>query len=350
MGDLSAFSNYEDGGYIQQVKVPETQHYKSLSQTILNPGELAFTDGAKWARGSQLHFALQAIYTFQVRPLAGAHVLPPVTAAYTHSTWCSGVPMCVAGCVAVDAQERYGHLPEPNNEEQAREVVAQARMINDAAKMMNATCASDLVMAVDDLDDDIVFKVALHAAVELQPVATFFGGVAAQEVVKLAGKYQPLDQWLHLDWFEILPSERPTDTAPLGTRYDNQVAVFGKAFQEKLLSSTTFLVGCGALGCEMLKNFALIGIGCGAGGAVHCTDNDVIEISNLNRQFLFRSHNVGKNKSDASAAAAKIMNPALNVKAHSQLVAPNTENYFNDTFWESLTFVTNALDNIKARE
>jgi ubiquitin-activating enzyme E1 len=48
------------------------------------------------------------------------------------------------------------------------------------------------------------------------------------------------------------------------------------------------MIGAGALGCEYLKAFALMGVGCGEGGAVHVTDNDHIEISNLNRQFLFR--------------------------------------------------------------
>lgn len=48
------------------------------------------------------------------------------------------------------------------------------------------------------------------------------------------------------------------------------------------------MVGAGALGCELIKAFALMGIGCGASGIVHCTDNDNIEVSNLNRQFLFR--------------------------------------------------------------
>ena len=34
-------------------------------------------------------------------------------------------------------------------------------------------------------------------------MAAFFGGVVAQEVVKFTGKYQPLKQWLHLDFFEV---------------------------------------------------------------------------------------------------------------------------------------------------
>ena len=48
------------------------------------------------------------------------------------------------------------------------------------------------------------------------------------------------------------------------------------------------MVGAGALGCEYIKAFALMGIGCGPEGKVHCTDNDNIEVRNLNRQFLFR--------------------------------------------------------------
>ena len=51
-------------------------------------------------------------------------------------------------------------------------------------------------------------------------------------------------------------------------------------------------VGCGALGCEYLKGFALMGLGAN-GGVVHVTDMDRIEVSNLNRQFLFRKENVG---------------------------------------------------------
>jgi len=108
-------------------------------------------------------------------------------------------------------------------------------------------------------------------------------------------------------------------------------------------------VGCGALGCEFLKNFALLGVGCGNGGLVTVTDNDRIEVSNLSRQFLFREENVGQPKSIAASNAAKAMNPKLNVKALEILVAPQTESTFNDDFWAMQDFVTNALDNVKAR-
>lgn len=53
--------------------------------------------------------------------------------------------------------------------------------------------------------------------------------------------------------------------------------------QEMLGKQNLFLVGAGAIGCEMLKNWAMMGVGCGEGGHVHVTDMDHIEKSNLSR-------------------------------------------------------------------
>lgn len=61
-----------------------------------------------------------------------------------------------------------------------------------------------------------------------------------------------------------------------------------------LLSFTK--VGAGAIGCELLKNFALIGLGAEEEGHITLTDMDFIEKSNLNRQFLFRSQDIGVRK------------------------------------------------------
>jgi len=216
-------------------------------------------------------------------------------------------------------------------------------------KHLQKVCGADVAAAVDDLDADVIKAYALYAAAELQPLAAFFGGVTAQEVVKACAKFRPVDQWLHFDAFEVLPAAPPAAPAPLDSRYYHQISVFGAEFQEALGKQSTFLVGCGALGCEFLKNFALIGLAAG-GGVIHCTDNDRIEISNLNRQFLFRSHNVGQPKSIAAGNAAKLMNPLLNIHAMEELVHEGTEHIFNDAFWSSLDFITNALDNVKARQ
>jgi ubiquitin-activating enzyme E1 len=71
--------------------------------------------------------------------------------------------------------------------------------------------------------------------------------------------------------------------------------VFGRSLQQQLQGLKLFLVGAGALGCEFLKNFAMMGIGCGSEkGLVTVTDDDVIEKSNLSRQFLFRNWHIGR--------------------------------------------------------
>jgi ubiquitin-activating enzyme E1 len=57
----------------------------------------------------------------------------------------------------------------------------------------------------------------------------------------------------------------------------------------------------------------MMGMSTGPSGSIMVTDMDRIEQSNLNRQFLFRSENVGMPKSATAAAAARRMNPDLNV-------------------------------------
>jgi ubiquitin-activating enzyme E1 len=109
------------------------------------------------------------------------------------------------------------------------------------------------------------------------------------------------------------------------------------------------MIGAGALGCEYVKAFALMGIGCSQEGRVSVTDNDNIEVSNLNRQFLFRKNNVGDSKAKVACEIAHDINNELNVNAQKLFVSVETESFFNDKFWESLDFVVNAVDNIKAR-
>jgi len=80
--------------------------------------------------------------------------------------------------------------------------------------------------------------------------------------------------------------------------------------QETVRDATVLVVGAGALGNEVLKNLALMGI-----GNLLIADFDTIEDSNLSRSVLFRESDNGKRKVDAAAAAVKELNPDVNVKA-----------------------------------
>jgi ubiquitin-activating enzyme E1 len=140
-----------------------------------------------------------------------------------------------------------------------------------------------------------------------------------------------------------------TEFAGRSSRYDGQLACLGQTVQQQLGNLSYFLVGAGAIGCEMLKNWAMMGVACGDAGSVHCTDMDVIEKSNLNRQFLFRPSDIQQLKAKVACERAKEMNPALRIQTYATKVGPDTENLFGDEFFESLDGVCNALDNVQAR-
>ncbi|KAI9727899.1 MAG: hypothetical protein M1828_005304 [Chrysothrix sp. TS-e1954] len=302
IGDVAAYGQYKRGGLYTQVKMPKIIDFQPLSEQLKNP-EHMMSDFAKFDRPQQLHVGFQALHEF--------------------------------------AESRHGKFPRPHNDEDAAEVMRIAERI--------AGTGDEMI----EVQEKIIRELSYQARGDLSSMAAFFGGLAAQEALKaVSGKFHPIKQWLYFDALEALPSSvnRSEELCqPTGSRYDGQVAVFGKEFQAKIESLNVFLVGAGAIGCEMLKNWAMMGLG--SKGSISVTDMDQIERSNLNRQFLFRPTDVGKLKSDCAAAAVQAMNPDL--KGHiitmKDRVGQDTEHVFNEAFWETLDFVTNALDNVDAR-
>ncbi|QRW16452.1 ubiquitin-conjugating enzyme E1 [Rhizoctonia solani] len=158
-------------------------------------------------------------------------------------------------------------------------------------------------------------------------------------------------QHLYFDSLESLPAATPSEqdcSSTIPIRWSNCGLRF---IIPKEDCRSPPVPRSGAIGCEMLKNWSLMGLASGPKGIIHVTDLDTIEKSNLNRQFLFRAKDLGKFKSEQAAAAVIDMNPDLTDKivSHQDAVGPDTENIYGDEFFESLDGVTNALDNIKAR-
>eukprot|EP00199_Chlamydomonas_sp_CCMP681_P000060 CAMPEP_0119109006 /NCGR_PEP_ID=MMETSP1180-20130426/16736_1 /TAXON_ID=3052 ORGANISM="Chlamydomonas cf sp, Strain CCMP681" /NCGR_SAMPLE_ID=MMETSP1180 /ASSEMBLY_ACC=CAM_ASM_000741 /LENGTH=1022 /DNA_ID=CAMNT_0007094699 /DNA_START=109 /DNA_END=3180 /DNA_ORIENTATION=- len=306
--DTSVYAEYQRGGIVTQFKPSKQLKFQTLEAALSNPGEFLLTDFAKFERPALLHVGFQAVDAF-------------LTAE--------------------------GHLPRPANKEDAAKVVALTKSINEA--LPEADRAT--------IDEDVLRVLSHSAGGEMGPMAALFGGLVGQEVVKaLSGKFHPLFQWLYFDSVESLPDVlkmSAEEFAPLNTRYDAQVAVIGRSLQAQLAGLNVFLVGAGALGCEFLKNFAMMGIACpDAGktdGQVTVTDDDTIEKSNLSRQFLFRNWHIGSFKSTVASKATQALNPSVNIKALQNRVSPETEGVFDDKFWQGLDLVVNALDNVNAR-
>lgn len=304
IGDVSDLGAYKGGGIFTQVKMPKFIDFQPLDEQLKKP-ELMVSDFAKFERPQQLHIGVQALHKF--------------------------------------AEAHDGQLPLPHNDSDAQDVLETAKDL--------ASSQEEKV----ELDEKVIKELSYQARGDLNPLACLFGGIVAQEVLKgVSGKFNPVTQWLYFDSLESLPtsvSRSEESCKPTGTRYDGQIAVFGKEFQDKLANATQFLVGAGAIGCETLKNWAMQGLGTGPNGKIYVTDMDQIEKSNLNRQFLFRTKDVGRLKSECASAAVQAMNPELNGKISTlrDRVGPDTEHIFNEEFWNSLDGVTNALDNVDAR-
>ena len=283
--------------------MPKKIEFKPLQESLNSP-DFIMTDFSKFDHPGVLHIAFQALHE------------------YTKKNGQNPKPWCEA-----DADKFLDVFKEINE--------------NSSAK-------------VDEFNEELVKKFAKISAGNLVSMDAVIGGIVAQEVMKAcSGKFMPISQWLYFDALECLPEDLTSLTEdncqPTGSRYDSQIAIFGKEFQSKMEKLKYFVVGAGAIGCELLKNFAMMGVGGGEGGSLIVTDMDLIEKSNLNRQFLFRPWDVQKPKSDCAAAAVKKMNPLVNITAHQNRVGPETEKVYDDSFFEPLDGVANALDNVEAR-
>ena len=174
-------------------------------------------------------------------------------------------------------------------------------------------------------DPDIIKKFInneINFDIELVPVNSIMGSLVASEAIKLVtNKYQPISQWF--TWSDP----------------DLDIEI------SKLSNTEFFIVGSGAIGCELLKNLAFLDI-----KHIVITDPDTIEKSNLSRQFLFRPSDVGKLKSEVAANSIRKMKPSIKITNYSEKVG-DTINFTNKILSNpQLTGVFNALDNISARK
>ena len=222
--DKYNFENYKFGGIIEEVRFPKEMNYAKLKDRFYIPyleGEFPdINDYSKEGRNELLHLSFLAIHNYY--------------------------------------KENKLNLPEINNSKQANIVLEKAKLIYENGKKKG----EERITNIENFDEKIILNAAKWSKCEISPICSFIGGLAAQEVIKKTGKYIPINQYLWFDFFETIENlnENKVNREIFGSRYDEQIAIFGQELQKKLNNLNIFIIGAGALGCELLKHFALMGI------------------------------------------------------------------------------------------
>jgi ubiquitin-activating enzyme E1 len=194
------------------------------------------------------------------------------------------------------------------------------------------------------------------------------GAVAAQEVVKACScSHYPLSQ---LFTFQSIDSTGCTETNHVCNDSDQnnqhdlhsetednagmdnaKVKLYGPSVVKEMSKLRVFVVGVGAIGCEVLKVLEHLNVGGDKTiGSITITDPDYIEKSNLNRQLLFRERHIGMSKAIVAADYLKnISGNTINVTPLTLAMSSETEHIFSPKFWQNIDVVITALDSSEAR-
>ncbi|MCH7768633.1 MAG: molybdopterin-synthase adenylyltransferase MoeB [Nitrospinae bacterium] len=119
-------------------------------------------------------------------------------------------------------------------------------------------------------------------------------------------------RWRELDYSFTTPRTL-TDTEM--ERYSRQIRIpeVGIKGQIKLLDSKVLLVGAGGLGCPSAIYLAAAGV-----GTIGIVDNDVVDLSNLQRQILHHTSSLGTPKTESAKAALHAINPSIEVNTYQE--------------------------------
>ena len=121
--------------------------------------------------------------------------------------------------------------------------------------------------------------------------------------------------------------------------FSDEQFVGGEDTVQAVESCKILVIGAGGLGCEILKNLALSGF-----KDIHVIDMDTIDVSNLNRQFLFREADVGKSKAEVAAKFVEKRVKGVHITPYNGKIQDKDEDYYMQ-----FSMVVCGLDSIEAR-
>ena len=328
IGDISNYSDYESGGIVEEVIVPIKMNHQSFEKRLEEPIDLikknemkSFTlinrcqifnvdEKLKRPENELIFLSFKSIFEF------------------------------------LDEKKR---LPKLNSTEDAKIIVQKAKQLFEKEKKENNMRYKEL----KDFDEKIPLNMSLYASCQIPCLTSFLGGIIAQEIIKTTGKYIPINQWQIFNFLEYLPMDslrNRNENLPIN-RYTEQTAIFGEKIINELQNLKILLAGAGAVGCEMLKNLSLFGIG-SKKDIPHITvvDFDKIELSNLNRQFLFLKKSIGKFKVEEAAISAENMNKEVKILPIPEKFDKENDKLFNNKFFKEKDVILISIDTNSGKE
>lgn len=125
-------------------------------------------------------------------------------------------------------------------------------------------------------------------------------------------------------------------------RYDRQICMeaLGEKGQEKLKQAHVFLAGAGGLGSITAMLLAASGV-----GRIRIVDDGMVELSNLNRQILYGTEDLGKPKAACAKRTLGNLNPHVTIEAVSETIRESNVHELVG----SCNLIIDALDNYAAR-
>ena len=123
-------------------------------------------------------------------------------------------------------------------------------------------------------------------------------------------------------------------------RYGRQIRLFGEEGQKKLKRTSVFIAGAGGLGSIVSIYMAAAGF-----GRIRISDFDSVELSNLNRQVLHRTKDVGRYKADSASDTLRSINPEISVETMVETINEETI----DRLLQGCDLIMDAMDNFPTR-
>ena len=123
-------------------------------------------------------------------------------------------------------------------------------------------------------------------------------------------------------------------------RYARQLPIIGKDGQERLSKARVFIAGAGGLGTVVSAYLALAGV-----GFIRIVDHDRVDESNLNRQILHWTDDIGRSKSDSIREKLVRMNPNIHIETFTENISPDSVGHMV----QGCDVIIDALDNFSTR-